>query len=488
MIVYRWENLRSSFLLLMVCIFCFKTQESFAQKLPENIKVLLDELQPLSSDRGDRELLYQYSVGDLSGLSDQDTRKTIEALAKRGVGLITFWRKGDKMEPAIEEGIRIARIHRELGLKVVIDASDLLYGFYDGTPESFHVDSKGNAYFDSSFAGHKMGCPFTVYKRAPVIRSRVAAFADAYKTAGVTIDMATADWEVDGPIEWNEAWASAKNCTRCLKNLPDTSNFKSFQAVLRSMRSKLMKEVYTDPVKEKFPGVLITNYAVYPNDGWRYWYDYFEYPQPELPHVKDQQALYRPWYQEFTETGFTMAMPVVYTWYPIYDWYPAYSPDYRWFYNMLKVGSNAAKHTPSGIPIASFVHWHTTAPPENPDKRVQQMSQGAYKELLWHLLLRGHDLLFSWCMKEELSQEMKLLQEVYDQSLAYNEWFRKGQPVIFDVPADESSVVSAIKFNNKVLVRRTDFKTNKRPITIRLDGVDLRIPYKPGECQVLSLE
>ena len=488
MIEYTWESLRRSFLLLAACMFCLKAQESFAQKIPANIKILLDELPPLHFDRGDRELLYQYSVGDLSGLSDEDTRNIIRELARRGVGAISFWRKGDKMEPCMEEGIRIARIQKELGLKVVVDASDLLYGFYDGSPASLHVDHNGKLYSDSSFDGQKMGCPFTVHKRIPVIRSRIAAFVEAYKAAGVNIDMATADWEIDGPIEWNEAWANAKNCVRCNKSLPDINNFKSFQAVLRSMRSKLIKEVYASPVKEKFPEVLITNYAVYPNDGWRYWYDYFEYPQPELPHIKDQQALYRPWYQEFTETGLTMAMPVVYTWYPTYDWYPSYSPDYRWFYNMLKVGSNAAEHTPSGIPIASFVHWHTTAPPENPDKRIQQMSRGAYQELLWHLLLRGHDLLFSWCMKDEIREEMQLLQEVYDQSLRYNDWFKNGQPVIFDVPKEESCVVSAIRLNNKVLVRRTDFKINKKPIVITLDGIDLKIPYKPGECQVFSLE
>ncbi len=80
------------------------------------------------------------------------------------------------------------------------------------------------------------------------------------------------------------------------------------------------------------------------------------------------------WYKEFTETGFTMAMPVVYTWYPTYLWYPAYSSYYRWFYNMLMVGSNGDKSTPSGIPFATFVHWHTTAPPAIPEPVVKQMS------------------------------------------------------------------------------------------------------------------
>lgn len=242
------------------------------------------------------------------------------------------------------------------------------------------------------------------------------------------------------------------------------------------------------PLLERYPDALVTNYATYPNDGWRYWYDYFEYPRPELPNREDQQALYRPWYNEFTETGFTMAMPVVYTWYPIFNWYPDYSSDYRWFYNMLKVGSNAGKSTPSGIPIATFVHWHTTSPPENPSPDVKQMTQQSYKELLWHLLLRGTDIFYSWCMREEIATEMSLLQEVYNNSLEYNVWIQSGRPVFFDVPAQEGSVISGLKLNNRVLIRRTDFTDNKKPIKCTIDGINLVVPYKPGECQILNIE
>jgi len=472
----------------VICVFYFIPGQSFSQNIPENIRVLLDSLPLLSHDRGDRELLYQYSVGDLGTLPDKDARKIISELAKRGIGVITFWEKGDRMDSRIEEGIRIARIQEELGLSVVVDASRLLYGFYDGTPATSHINDKGEAFTDSSFSGRVMGCPFTVNKRIPVIKARVAAYAEAYKAAGVGIDIVTADWEIDGPIEWNDAWENSKNCLRCREEAPDINDFLSFQSVLRSIRSRIMYESYTKPVLERFPNALITNYATYPNDGWRYWYDYFEYPQPELPHVKDQQALYRPWYDEFTETGFTLAMPVVYTWYPTFAWYPEYSNDYRWFYNMLKVASIAGKSTPAGIPIATFVHWNTTAPPKEPDPGVIQMSREAYKELLWHLLLRGHDMLFSWCMRNELAGEMTLLQEVYNNSLEYNEWLKSGRPVIFDVPASETSVVSGIKLNDRVLVRRTDFMDNKEPVTVNIEGSDLKIPYKPGSCQIILLK
>ena len=183
-----------------------------------------------------------------------------------------------------------------------------------------------------------------------------------------------------------------------------------------------------------------------------------------------------------------MAMPVTYTWYPIYQWYPEYSSDYRWFYNMIKVGSNAGKSTPSGIPIATFVHWQTTAPPEHPDPGLEQMTRQSYKELLWHLLLRGHDMLFSWCRRAKLATEMSLLQEVYNQSLEYNEWIQNGRPITFNVPDQEKSVVSGLKWNDRVLVRRTDFTDYTGPITRSVDGKKLTVPYNPGECQILRLK
>jgi hypothetical protein len=482
------KNKRSIYFITLQILFFATSSLLYSRNIPDNIYTLLKKLTPLSNNRGDRELLYQYSIGDLSSLSDRDKEMIIGELAKRGVGVITFWRPGKEMETCIEEGIRIAKIQEKSGLSVVVDASKLLYGFYDKTPSTSHVNREGITYSDSSFAGIWMGCPFTVQNQVPIITSRVTAYVEAYRAAGVNIDIVTADWEIDGPLEWNDAWINSKKCVLCQANIANIQDFSAFQATIRSLRSNLLKKSFTQPVLQRYPEALITNYATYPNDGWRYWYDYYESPQRELPNIKDQQALYRPWYDEFTETGFTMAMPVVYTWYPIFNWYPDYRADYRWFYNMLKVGTNAGKSTPQGIPIATFVHWHITAPPDNPDSDVKQMSKDSYQELLWHLLLRGHDIFFSWCMRDEIAVEMSLLQEVYNNSLEYNSWIQSGRPVFFEVPIREGSVISGLRVNDQILVRRTDFKDNIKPIKCTIDGRLLLVPYKPGECQIISLE
>lgn len=475
---------------LAVCHLAFAGETlpmSRPQNLPDNIATVLSALSPLSRDRGNRELVYQYSIGNLRDLSDQDAEWAIRELAARGIGVITFWAHGAGQDATIAEGIRIGRMQQRLGLAVACDANGLLYRFYDDTPATAHLDSSGQPFWDESFGGTKMGCPFAVEHRKPIILARVAAYSEAYHAAGVPVGIVTADWEIDGPHEWMGAWEHSKRCARCRANLPNIDDFIAFQAKVRQLRAALMRECYAGPILGRFPRALVTNYAVYPNDGWRYWYDYFEHPQPELPHKPDQQDLHRPWYNDFFESGFTLAMPVLYTWYNIYAAYPEFTDsDYRWFYNMLLVGSNAGKSTPTGIPIATFVHWHTTAPPAGAPA-VPQMSREAYQELLWHLLLRGHDIYYSWTPMDELAEEIALVQEVYDASLEYNDWLEHGTPISFDVPSTQGPVVSGVRLGDRVLVRRTDFGGVTAPVTITVAGKPLTVPSVPGGCQILSL-
>ena len=142
---------------------------------------------------------------------------------------------------------------------------------------------------------------------------------------------------------------------------------------------------------------------------------------------------------------------------PTFSWYDFESSDYRWFYNMLLVASNAGEHTAADVPIVPFVHWHTTAPPSRPDPGVKQLSERIYQDLLWHMLLRGHDTFFLWCLREETADEVRLVHEVYAAALEYREFLDDGTPVTFHVPETESPVVSGLRLGDRVLVRRTDF-------------------------------
>jgi hypothetical protein len=180
-------------------------------------------------------------------------------------------------------------------------------------------------------------------------------------------------------------------------------------------------------------------------------------------------------------------MPTVYTWYPTFQWYDFSDPDYRWFYNMLLVATNAAQHTPEDIPIISFVHRTTTSPPKEPDPEVKQFSEEKYRELLWHMLLRGVDGFFLWCPQKELVQEIKPVLAVYGEALEYKEFLDQGKPVTFAVPKTEGPVVSGLKLGQKVLVRRTDFGPVQEPVRLRVEGLKIKIAPVQGKCQILTM-
>jgi hypothetical protein len=332
-----------------------------------------------------------------------------------------------------------------------------------------------------------MGCPFALQFRYPEIEARVLSFARAYQEAGCRIDFVFADWEIDGAIEWNGAWESARNCRRCRAQIPDLDDFRAFQRAMREIRAQMQRETFVRPIQSTFPEATIGNYAVYPHDGYRYWYDYFETFVDGAPHRVDGRARYRAWYPEFPLTGYTCAMPVVYTWYPTYHWYDLQNADYRWFYNMLLVASNAGEHTPAGVPVIPFVHWHTTSPPPAPDPAVRQFSERGYQELLWHMLLRGADTFFIWCVRRELAQEVRLVHEVYADALRYAEFLNRGAPVTFDVPQTEGPVLSGLRLEDRLLVRRTDFAERPGPVSLRIKEGSIDVPRLEGQCQILTV-
>ena len=476
--------------LLFLLLFAALGQAATAQSpetWPGNLRIVLDNTKPLATPRGGRLPLFVLPIGgSLSGLPDDQTAKALDELAKRGIGYSVRW-SASSFEALLKEGLRIGAMQQRIGMPVAVDATGCLHSFFDGTAKTQHVDEEGMPFAEKSFGG-TMGCPFTLEHRIPVIRQRIEAFLKKYKSAGVATDFVFADWEIDGPIEWNDAWASSKRCRRCREHVPDIDNFRKFQIELRKIRSRLQRVAFGDNVIRFFPEALVGNYGVYPHNGHRYWYDYFERETPGAPALADQKARYREWSHEFDPCGYTFAMPVVYTWYPTFGWYDFEPKDYRWFYNMLLTASNAGRHTPQQTPIIPFVHWHTTAPPADPDPAVKQFSRDKYQELLWHLLLRGHDTFFLWCTGKELATEIQLVHDVYRDSLKYDGFLDRGVPVEFDVPNRPGTVISGLQLGNRVLARRTDFRT--RTDTAMLDlpsGQMLPVAAKRG-MQILTIE
>jgi hypothetical protein len=454
------------------------------------VQTVLDVTPPLAFPRGKRLPLYLWPAMNPGDLDDGGAERLVGLLDERGIGLISSWSPA-RREETLRRALVVAKAQTKLGVPVNVNANACLYRFFNGDERTAHVDEAGKPFWDDSFDSgsqkYTMGCPFTLDLRKDAIREQVEYFARAYREAGLEVDFIFADWEIDGPIEFNRAQEASKRCARCRRNVADVDDFPTFQKTLRQIRSALQRYAFAEPVTSRFPGALVGNYAVYPHDGYRYWYDYFEYFVDGQPNVSDQRARYRRWYDDFPGTGYTCAMPVVYTWYPTYRWYDYENSDYRWFYNMLLVASSAGQHTPSGVPVVSFVHWHTTAPPDDPDPSVKQFSAPMYQELLWHMLLRGTDTFFLWCPQAEDGPEVKLVHEVYAAAQAYGEFLDGGVPIDFRVPKQPGTVVSGLVLGDRVLVRRTDFAGSTEPVEVSIGKRKLLVAPIPGECRVILL-
>lgn len=426
----------------------------------ESIDAILSRTLPLDAPRGSRLPLLVWSLTDLADPRASDIPETLRSLEERGLALISSWNHAvpPGAPGSIEASLAIGGAQQDLGLEVCVNANALLHRFCDGSPATAHLDDAGHPFFDFSFdPSVPMGCPFALEHREPEIRSRVTAFADAYLGAGVRPTLVFADWEIDGPIEWNGAWHASRRCRRCRAAVPHIDDFPSFQSALREVRSRLQRVTYAGPLRERFPDVLVANYGVYPHGGIRTWYDYFEELPAGAPTVEDQRARHRPWAHEFPLTGYTAAMPVLYPWSRAWGWYDVQPADFRWAYAFLLEASIAGRATPPSVPLIPFVHWQPIAERGTLPGGIVPLSETAYREILWHILLRGASTLFLWCPEAETAREIGPVHRVYRESLRHADLLSRGRPLCFDVPAVAGPVLSAVQAGSLLLARRTDF-------------------------------
>ena len=455
----------------------------------ELVALVLRETKPLRFPRARRLPLYVWQCRDVPSDDDAETERILLDLDSRGIAAVSSWDSSNR-EQTLGRSLRVGALQKKLGLRVNVDANLCMHTFFNGDERTAHVTETGGAFFDDSFGEAKMGCPFALDFRYEAIKEQIEYFVGAYKERDIPIDFIFADWEIDGPIEWNKAWENSRRSKRCRQNIPDIEDFTAFQKTLRTIRSDMQKRVFADTGLSYFPDALVGNYGVYPHDGYRYWIDYYEDKEvPKwVPHKADQKAKYRQWSDEFSPAGYTIAMPVFYTWSWSFKWYDFADPDSRWFYNLLLTVTNACNSTPENIPIIGFVHFTTIWDPCPVDPQVKQFSAEKYKELLWHMFLRGCDGLFLWCLDEETAQEIRPLHEVYAASLEYRDFLDHGDPISFDVPSKPGPVVSGLRLEDRLLVRRTDFTETRSEVTITVVGKEVPIPRMDGVCQVIELK
>ena len=471
------------FLLILFPCLCTSAEEG-AMSYPWNgdVQKVLELTEPLKFSRGSRLPIYSNPTQGPGTLDAEAAERLVRELDSRGIAVVSSWNPNER-EASLATALTLARAQQKLGLTVNTCAASCTYFLFNGEESTAHVDENGKPFFDESIHPTKkdMGCPFALEERLPVIRERVDYFARAYEEAGVEIGFVWTDWEVDGPIDVNRAHDYSRRCARCRAHIPDVDDFNSFQKAIREMRSWVQYYIFTEPLLSRFPDALVGNYAVYPNDGYRYWLDYFENDDyvDGQPFVADQGAKYRTWYQDYPGTGFSMAMPVAYTWPSIYDWYDFENSDYHWFYNMLLTGSNAGKSTPADVPVVTFVSYD----PEGKAKDPENLSKENYQELIWHLLFRKNDTFFVWAGPQATADT----QEVYAAAQEYGEFLDRGMPISYEVPARPGTVISGLVLRDEVLVRRTDFDGSSEPVEVRAGTQMVTVEATPGRCQVISL-
>ena len=105
------------------------------------------------------------------------------------------------------------------------------------------------------------------------------------------------------------------------------------------------------------------------------------------------------------------------------------------------------------------------------------------------MLLRGTDALYVYSGGiSAFPKEARLVHEVYEASLQYKDFLEHGWPVSFEVPDKPGTVVSGLVLGDRVLVRRTDFGTNTRPVELLAGTKLISVKYKPGVCQIIDLK
>lgn len=449
------------------------------------IRGIVEEVQPLQHPLHDT--LQPIRGSRISGWlpeDDDDARALLLDLHERGVGLYAHWRVGS--DDAREFALRLGSLQQELGLAVSVHATSAMTGFYNGDESTFHVADDGSTFSWNLQGSRKMGCPFRLEERAEVVRGQWEELVGAYRDAGLQIDWVSMDWYSDGPIEWNESWDASKRCVICRKEIPEINNFLTFQDTLRALRGELQRECAVEVVQAHNPEVLIGNWAVAPHDGWRYWYDFYETLPEGAPYREHQLARYRTWADEFSHTGYTYANPTCYPWNEMFPWYPDYPNEFRWFYILMKSGANAAANASPELPLIPWTKWHPT-PPRGDDELSPAMSLETYREFLAHMLLRGSDGFMMWCQPPETVAEVAAIVPALDEALRYREFLELGKPMLFEVPSQPGTIVSALLLDGRLLVRRTDFGGHTEPVTRRIDGDLVRIPHVPGEYQIIQM-
>jgi hypothetical protein len=77
--------------------------------------------------------------------------------------------------------------------------------------------------------------------------------------------------------------------------------------------------------------------------------------------------------------------------------------------------------------------------------------------------------------------------QVYSEAQRYGEFLSNGKPINYNVPKQPGAVVSGLRLQDRVLVRRTDFTKAGDTLEIIVDNRRIKVEKVPGQCQIITV-
>ncbi len=316
---------------------------------------------------------------------------------------------------------------------------------------------------------------------------KLRALYREFKAAGVRLDAAWYDWEVE-PYPGESQWKEAKACSRCRSLFPPgvLDDFDRYRAFITRLRNDILSAYLAAPILETYPKCSVLNWemvlssAAQPTPRW-------SGSRPVAP----------------TGLGLlTAANPVAYgntawyqgNWRKTWGW-PLDTAHMDRLYTQVMLGqiSGNARNQKDMGQEKQCVPWVDRVCLDDPDEKIPLLSRPRYREILRHCWLRGADSMqvFNPIWSPERPDRVAIVNEeiedalaVYDEMLAERPLLDRGEVMNTDAPAatDDGPVWSGRRLGGEAVVRTFTQAANAVTLTLTpfAGGPPVQLPCPPA--------
>jgi hypothetical protein len=304
---------------------------------------------------------------------------------------------------------------------------------------------------DASAGGRQRRWPCLPLADPRPSAARVRELVQPFKDAGIEVSGVWFDDEAL-PHPWNGIYEAQRGSADCRRRYPPgaLADWTAFQRYVYELRMALQGAVMADPVHATFPRALVGNY-------------YEAASSAAVPFVDEGGNVYPP--RSLGRLDVLMPSAYANTLHlrrssaqqrPTQEW-----ADRTYFFLLLRTVSTANANKPRGKVSVPYVSRFVR---DNPDPAIRfGMSQGTYRELIRHLLLRGSDGLYLFNLgypgspvtPAESFESVEDARAVYDELLDHREFLEQGRPMTYAVPVIDGLPVfwSGLCLPDRCLVR-----------------------------------